>query len=69
MLAWAAEMENRRYLKEVDTLRNELDVARATSNDAKRSTLACIDGTERAKNALSRKLDVLRMRNQKLSAD
>jgi len=62
-------MENRRYLKEVDTLRNELNVARATSNDSKRSTLACIDGTERAKDVLLRKLDVQRMRNQKLSTD
>jgi len=55
----SAGMERRRYLKKVAKLREELNIEIVTSNDEKRSTLACIQGTEEQKLNLSVKLSKL----------
>jgi len=60
-------MDKRRYLKKVEKLREELDIEIVTSNDEKRATLACIQGTEQQKQNLSVKLADLNEKNRKLS--
>jgi len=62
-----SEMEKRRYLKKVAKLRDELGIAVAASNDEKRGTLSCIEGTEQQKTNLSTKLTKLYEKNRKLS--
>lgn len=63
----SSEMEKRRYLKKVAKLRDELDIEVLTSNDEKRGTLSCIQGTEQQKRNLSTKLSKLYEKNRRLS--
>jgi len=60
-------MDKRRYLKKVEKLKEELQIEIVASNDEKRTTLACVEGTDQEKRNLSEKLADLYEKNRRLS--